>query len=373
MNVIAWNCQGAASRKFYRTLKQFLSVYKPVILCLLEPKVSGVQADSICSRLGIEEWLRVEAFGFTGIWVLWRDTISVDILTTHPQFVNIRVGGNNTQLWTFSLVYGSPLASLRRELFSRCAGFVDWIHKEGLLDFGYSRSKYTWVRGQNHSTFKGARLDRALCNMDWRIQFPNADVVHLPRVTSDHNPLLVRMDPHKADVAERYFKYNAKKHVLARIEGVQRSLAIHTNQNLLRLDQKLRKELEDILYQEELLWFQRSREVWIASGDRNTRYYHTATAVKKGSSRISSLKDDEGNFPPLYQSTWMYINSPVSPEEIKEGCNNTILVLIPKASSPDSVKQLRPIGLCNIVYKILTIVMTKRLKPVVRSLIAVIK
>lgn len=66
MNILIWNCQGAVSHVFRRTLKQHLRDYNPSIACLLEPKVSGTQANDICFSLDFNEWLRVEAFGFSG-------------------------------------------------------------------------------------------------------------------------------------------------------------------------------------------------------------------------------------------------------------------------------------------------------------------
>ncbi|XP_019198960.1 PREDICTED: uncharacterized protein LOC109192713 [Ipomoea nil] len=233
MNVLVWNCQGAASRSFRRTLKQYLREHKSVITCLLEPRVSGSQANDICFDLGFDEWCRVEAVGFSGgIWVLWKSTISVTILHTHPQFILLDIVDSDSLLWKFSVVYGSPDHSLRNELFSclshdalnlqgawltagdfnavtckdevsngsnlassRCASFKDWLSKEGLIGLGYSGPKFTWFRGLSPSSFKAARLDRAACNLDWRILFPDADVTHLPIASSDHAPLLIRTRP----------------------------------------------------------------------------------------------------------------------------------------------------------------------------------
>ncbi|XP_019171541.1 PREDICTED: uncharacterized protein LOC109167085 isoform X2 [Ipomoea nil] len=90
--------------------------------------------------------------------------------------------------------------------------------------------------------------------------------------------------------------FQKKKGMLARIDGIQRSLCFKATYNLLRLERRLRPELEDILFQEELLWYQRSREDWIASGDRNTRYYHAATMVKNSNKRVYRLKDDNGEW-----------------------------------------------------------------------------
>lgn len=52
-----------------------------------------------------------------------------------------------------------------------------------------------------------------------------------------------------------------------------------------------------------------------------------------------------------------------------KGCNDTLISLIPKVSNLEVVTQLRPIGLCNVTYKLLTKVMTNRLKEMPKKLI----
>lgn len=47
--------------------------------------------------------------------------------------------------------------------------------------------------------------------------------------------------------------------------------------------------------------------------------------------------------------------------------NDTNIALIPKIPSPDSTKDLCPISLCNVVYKIIAKVLTNRLKRVIAS------
>lgn len=47
----------------------------------------------------------------------------------------------------------------------------------------------------------------------------------------------------------------------------------------------------------------------------------------------------------------------------------SLVVLIPKVESPSSVKELRPISLCNVLYKVITKVLVNRLRPMMNRLI----
>ena len=85
-----------------------------------------------------------------------------------------------------------------------------------------------------------------------------------------------------------------KKRAWARLNGIQQRLAIFPSLNLLKLDKKIKLELEAILNQEELLWFQKSRSDWLGLGDRNTKVSHLATTVKRQKKHIIGLERDDG-------------------------------------------------------------------------------
>jgi hypothetical protein len=83
-----------------------------------------------------------------------------------------------------------------------------------------------------------------------------------------------------------------KRRLIARIEGVQaRILHRNADYGLRRLERKLQWELANILKQEELLWYQRSRAKWLVDGDQNTRYYHLKTVNRRRSNNIIMLRD----------------------------------------------------------------------------------
>jgi len=56
--------------------------------------------------------------------------------------------------------------------------------------------------------------------------------------------------------------------------------------------------------------------------------------------------------------------------EMQKGWNETVVVLIPKVSNPERLKDLRPIGLCNVVYKIASKVLSNNLKFILPEIIA---
>lgn len=56
--------------------------------------------------------------------------------------------------------------------------------------------------------------------------------------------------------------------------------------------------------------------------------------------------------------------------KILKEINKTHIVLIPKSSEAKSVKDFRPISLCNLIYKITTKVMANRLQPILPLIIS---
>ncbi|KAJ8420945.1 hypothetical protein Cgig2_023221 [Carnegiea gigantea] len=76
ISIMVWNCQGAASRLFLNTLAELLRRYASAILALVEIKVSGSSAESVCRKLNFNGLYKVDAHGFQGgIWVLWKTRI----------------------------------------------------------------------------------------------------------------------------------------------------------------------------------------------------------------------------------------------------------------------------------------------------------
>lgn len=89
---------------------------------------------------------------------------------------------------------------------------------------------------------------------------------------------------------------NRKKRTLARIAGINEQLERNWSHSLATYEEKLRSELFDILKQEELLWYQKSRKKWLTDGDRNTQFFHVSTMSRRKRNKIDRLQTENGEW-----------------------------------------------------------------------------
>ncbi|MBA0796048.1 hypothetical protein Gohar_006848, partial [Gossypium harknessii] len=144
--------------------------------------VSGKKANSIIDKLGFDFSYRIESIGFSGgIWVGWKDDICISIIHNHPQFMLLRVHANVLPHDPLSwLIMGDLMLSSHLRIKEVIAP----------LDFRFIRPSFTWKKGNTHE-----RIDRALANDTWISSFLGSLVYHLPRIKSDHRPILLKTNP----------------------------------------------------------------------------------------------------------------------------------------------------------------------------------
>ena len=282
----------------------------------------------------------------------------------------------------------------------RCREFANWIENSGLIDLGCSGPGHTWFRGNSPETFKSARLDRGLVNEDWRTRFPEGAVRNIPKVKSDHCPILISVNgfaplprslapfrfqaawmnhekfeefvmtnwknneplvPFLKKFAGLLSKWNRetfhnifrrKAELFARLEGVQKLLSKGRYPHLIKMEARLRREMDDVLNQEELLWFQKSRMDAIRDGDRNTRYFHLSTIIRRRRNRIEALRKDTGEwtFDPdeLKNMVLSYWKS-LFQEDQTEARGHTLLCdRFPEITLADRASLSRPFAECEI-------------------------
>ncbi|XP_061357803.1 uncharacterized protein LOC133302092 [Gastrolobium bilobum] len=311
--------------------------HKIEVAAILEPRVSGSKAKQIIKKLGFNNSIVEDAHGFTGgLWLLWNDDrCQVQALKQTHQFIHVRVTLADHQAFLYTVIYASPREEIRKRLWddllqlsedisvpwliagdfneiafpsekrggapvdtSRCNKFASLLTDIKMIDLEGIGSKFTW-RGPRflHLDRVFKRLDRACSNAEWRLMFHEGQVQENWRQDQrtvdslrDFTPLIKQWNK---DVFGNI--HHKKNRLIGRLEGIQRAISEQNKSHLEKIEGKIRGELEQVLEQEELLWFEKSRATWIAQGDRNTKYYHTKTIVRRRRSKILELKDDAGN------------------------------------------------------------------------------
>lgn len=94
--IISWNCRSAKNLAFHRSVKEMLRSFKPDVFIILEPRISGTEADAVCNKLGKTDCVRSEATGFSsGVW------ISLEVKIVHRHFICTVI--NNSMGWGWDL------------------------------------------------------------------------------------------------------------------------------------------------------------------------------------------------------------------------------------------------------------------------------
>ncbi|KAL8152115.1 LOW QUALITY PROTEIN: hypothetical protein V2J09_021923 [Rumex salicifolius] len=358
MNCMIWNTQRAWSR------------------ALSEPHILGAKAQEVCDSLGFSDNVCVEAVGASGgIWLLWNAAFtSVQIVLENPYFIYVIVkcAGVDVHL---NVIYAPSMrtgALGPMVFFDDSPVFADIIGPLDLIDMGFLHSKYTWRRGPEDAPTIFRRLDRVFTNVQGRLCGQEVVVCHLLCIKSDHNALLLSLDPSlNVDGSRHPFRFEAmwtlhprffpfvepnwkhdinttdalsllkddlrtwnkevfghlnikKNKPMHKNEGNDRALGSCTPSRLLKLQCKLKVELERVLLQEKMLWRRRKSYMTLKDSARVTEKYPLEQMVVGFyrdlylNSATGSLEPSlpRGGFPPISHGDTLSLLTQFSDEEI---------------------------------------------------------
>jgi ribonuclease HI len=220
---------------------------------------------------------------------------------------------------------------------SRAKAMSDVMDNCNLVDVNTTGGTFTWSRPCTGNRMVSRKLDRAVADVPWCLAFPEAYVEVLCKFHSDHNPLLLRCGIPRRGFGPRNFRFEAawishpdysdivktawgkhesdivtclqqvqqdsiifnkecfgnirknKVQLERRLKGVQNALERVDSARLVYLERDLQREYDLILRQEEIHWYQKAREDWIKLGDRNTKFFHTKTIIRRKRNKIHGL------------------------------------------------------------------------------------
>ncbi|XP_065624109.1 uncharacterized protein LOC136065133 [Quercus suber] len=207
----------------------------------------------------------------------------------------------------------------------------EFIFEFNAIDLGFSGIK--------------RRLDKGIASISWHLAFPSAAMAHLGALKSNHTPILLDTNP-KDSIAHRPFRFKAawirdsgcnsimekawnvqargpaffkllKKqtntrdalqkwnkevfgHCQARINllmekitEVQRKPPLEHNG---KIEEELHLELSEWLFRSEIMWKQKSHELWLKEGDRNTKFFYFSAIISRRRNHIDAIKSEEGQW-----------------------------------------------------------------------------
>ena len=271
-------------------------------------------------------------------------------------------------------------------------GFREVIDTCGFQDMGFEGPKFTWCNQRLNKGRIQLRLDKVLASVEWAEHYQNARVYHIMEPTSDHCAILLTDQQHppiqrqkrfhfeeawtkyekcKEVIQEAWINYSSTQSTVGLVEALTECAAGLSRwsrtdlgyyprkiqekrkslQVLVQEDKdgnkgakinELRKEINELLEEEEIRWHQRSRVQWYQKGDRNTLYFHHKASQRRKKNEIRGLWDkdgkwceDVGGIASIATEYFKELFSTSSPSRIEEVAN-----LVPRSVTPKMNEQL---------------------------------
>ncbi|KAF8080643.1 hypothetical protein N665_0930s0001 [Sinapis alba] len=322
MRTIFRNCRGLGNDSTVRRLKEINRKYLPDIICLSETKQQDDYLRDVGAQLGFLRY------------------VSLSILSQSPNLIDCKVGINGSSSFYFSFLYGHPNQASRSQVneawilmgdFNEILGnhekiggrerpavlfqdFRNLVRNNNLLDVKSIGNRFSWVGKRGSHTIQCC-LDRTMANGAWLTEFPASETEFLELGKSDHRPLVTFIS-HEKEEPRRVFRFDSRMtHKEGFNESVSRGWRGSGQMQLiqqplaqrLKLDKAicspstttqevdmLKDDLNQAYIDEEIFWKQRSRVMWLRSGDKNTKYFHSVTKVRRHRLHLSSIQDSNG-------------------------------------------------------------------------------
>lgn len=205
-----------------------------------------------------------------------------------------------------------------------------------LYDLRHSGNFLSW-RGKRHDHLVHCRLDRAMSNGAWAEAYPSSRCDYLDFEGSDHMPLLTHFDLSKKkkkgifrsdirlkeneevkNLITAAWGFDENEELEEKIARSRREIIYWSrtkHQNSQKWIDENKKKLEEAMTSseanqslistinnnlllaykaEEEFWKQRTRQLWLTLGDKNTGYFHAITRGRNAINQFSVIENKDG-------------------------------------------------------------------------------
>ncbi|CAA7029125.1 unnamed protein product [Microthlaspi erraticum] len=368
--------EGVGNTPTVRHLREVHGRYFPEVTFLCETKNRRKYMEGIVEQLGYFDLHTVEPIGKSGgLALMWKDSVSVKIIHSDNRIIDTIVKWEDKEFF-LTCVYGDPVRRSRGIVWERierlkinrqgawmmtgdfneltepkekeggvtrrkesCQEFKQMLLTCGLWEIKHNGHQLSWY-GQRQEELVQCRLDRTVANQLWMELFGQASATYLPRISSDHSPLITSLigDSRKNRGSFKYdhrcfqregFAATVEKSwvnsgtdrgvsMMKKITDCRKAISqwkranssnsarkiqeLHHKIDLATRTQPfqaqemamLKRELKEEYNNEETFWRMKSRVMWLNNGDRNTKYFHAVTKNRRAQNRIKCLKDEQG-------------------------------------------------------------------------------
>ncbi|XP_026384310.1 uncharacterized protein LOC113279878 [Papaver somniferum] len=181
---------------------------------------------SVAKSVIYPNYVCIDRVGYVGgLILMWKDGIDVEVIGCDNNIIHVTIQlCPSKPKVLFSFMYGSTCSEPKKTQWNFITEFSKdvqqpwlilgdlnfhldrnntssdtWVQNDvnnaGLVDIGYEGRNYTWTSNSYGTGVRKDRLDMALGNNDWFLNFHNAKLLHLNFVASDHSPVLLITDP----------------------------------------------------------------------------------------------------------------------------------------------------------------------------------
>ncbi|KAK4736882.1 hypothetical protein R3W88_000579 [Solanum pinnatisectum] len=315
MTWLVWNVRGINKKYKQKELNTCIRENHIKLVGLVETKVKMNKVDAISQRI-VSGWSLIHnyASALNGrIWIMWDERVfEVNLLAQGAQYVHCKVLSKDKKIdCCMTVVYGYNTTEQRKALWNDIRSLVSsqpWLvwgdfnallHNQDRLygapvtraeikDFAdcvqdlflnellWKGEFYSWSNKQLGSDRIYSRLDRAIGNDEWMMQYGQLVVEYKPPHISYHSPMLLdmKLKPSNTQTPFRFFNLN---------------LSIKYTDNLALEEKDLLIQLEKWTNIEESINQQKSRAMWIRLGDSNNKYFTAMIKERRHRKQIIEL------------------------------------------------------------------------------------